>query len=59
MGSNLELTSYAFLSKDSDQPSKADIYAVFVGKGFSLLSAENNYRISCYCEFVSGDRLTD
>ena len=41
------------------QPVKADIYAVFVGKGFSLLSAENNYRISRYCEFVGRDGLTD
>jgi len=32
---------------------------VFVGKDFSLLSAENNYRISRKYEIVGGDRLTD
>ena len=32
---------------------------MFVGKTFSLLSAENNYRISHYCEFVVRDALTD
>jgi hypothetical protein len=32
---------------------------VFVGKGFSFLSAEINYRIGRYCEFVSRDGLTN
>ena len=38
---------------------EADIRAVFVGEGFSLLSAENNYRIGRYCEFVGRYGLTD
>ena len=41
------------------QPAKAYIYAVFVGKGFSLLSAENICRIAQNSEFVGRDGLTD
>ena len=33
--------------------------AVLAGKGASMLTHENNYRISCYREFVGCDRLTD
>jgi len=32
---------------------------VFAGKGFSFLSAENDYGISRYFEFVGWKRLTD
>ena len=41
------------------KPAKADIYAVFAGKGFSLLSAENYSTIGSVFDFVSRQRLTD
>jgi Phage integrase family len=41
------------------EAAKADIYAVFVGKGFLLLRAENNCRINRYFEVVGRDGLTD
>jgi hypothetical protein len=42
----------------TDPPAKADKHAVFVGKGFLLLSGGKNYKIAPKLEIVDGDRLT-
>jgi hypothetical protein len=47
------------INSGRQSPAEAGIDAVFAGKGFSLLSAENGYRISHYFEFVGRKRLTD
>ena len=49
------------LESESARPlaAMADMRAVFVGKGFSLLSAENSFRIAHKSEIAGRGRLTN